>query len=186
MEKEPTLNALCEKVTALEEKTKHLEEEITNLKKENEKLKSQQNSNTNIVPVTQGDKILFEVMSDIFYVSKYKLSKDFLRHIEQFGLSEDYQKELFNKFNSKIAIENVGGSAYRTLSRVLKKLGISDKFVWFNTDEDYQTNFRNLSDIRIDYNPEVKYLRTMSGIKEKSWDDMMSELSKNKGIQIIR
>ena len=102
MEKEPTLNALCEKVTALEEKTKHLEEEITNLKKENEKLKSQQNSNTNIVPVTQGDKILFEVMSDIFYVSKYKLSKDFLRHIEQFGLSEDYQKELFNKFNSKI------------------------------------------------------------------------------------
>lgn len=102
MEKEPTLNALCEKVTALEEKTKHLEEEITNLKKENEKLKSQQNSNTNIVPVTQGDKILFEVMSDIFYVSKYKLSKDFSRHIEQFGLSEDYQKELFNKFNSKI------------------------------------------------------------------------------------
>ena len=61
-----------------------------------------------------------------------------------------------------------------------------DTYYWFNTDEDYQTNFRNLSDIRIDYNPEVKYLRTMSGIKEKSWDDMMSELSKNKGIQIIR
>ena len=32
--------------------------------------------------------------------------------------------------------ENVGGSAYRTLGRVLEKLKISDKFIWFNTEED--------------------------------------------------
>ena len=90
---------ICEKITKLEEKNKHLEEEIENLKKENEKLKAQQSS---AGPITKGDKILFDVMSEIFYVSKYKLSKEFVRHIEQFGLSEDYQKELFNKFNSKI------------------------------------------------------------------------------------
>ncbi len=61
-----------------------------------------------------------------------------------------------------------------------------DTYYWFNTDEEYQTNFRNLSDTRIDYNSEIKYVRTMSGIKEKSWNDMINELSKNKDIQIIR
>ena len=38
--------------------------------------------------------------------------------------------------DSKIVIESVGGSAYRTLSRVLDKLGISDKYIWHNTEED--------------------------------------------------
>ncbi len=52
------------------------------------------------------------------------------------GVAKDVNLNLIKVFKSKIAIENVGGSAYRTLSRVLKKLGISDKFVWFNTDED--------------------------------------------------
>ena len=52
------------------------------------------------------------------------------------GVAKDVNLNLIKNFNSKIAIENVGGSAYRTLSRVLKKLGISDKFVWFNTEED--------------------------------------------------
>ena len=98
MEQNTSLNEICDKITKLEEKNKHLEQEIENLKKENEKLKAQQNAG----PITKGDKILFDVMSEIFYVSKYKLSKEFVRHIEQFGLSEDYQKELFRKFNSKI------------------------------------------------------------------------------------
>ena len=52
------------------------------------------------------------------------------------GVAKDVNLDLIKSFNSKIAIENVGGSAYRTLSRVLKKLNISDKFVWFNTEED--------------------------------------------------
>jgi len=52
------------------------------------------------------------------------------------GVAKDINLDLIKSFNSKIAIENVGGSAYRTLSRVLKKLGIEDKFVWFNTEED--------------------------------------------------
>lgn len=52
------------------------------------------------------------------------------------GVAKDVNLDLIKSFNSKIVIENVGGSAYRTLSRVLAKLGISDKFVWFNTKED--------------------------------------------------
>lgn len=40
------------------------------------------------------------------------------------------------KMKAKLFIESVGGCAYRTLSRVLEKLGIQDKFVWNNTEED--------------------------------------------------
>ncbi len=54
----------------------------------------------------------------------------------QSGVAKDVNLDLIKNFNSKILIENVGGSAYRTLSRVLDKLGISEKFVWFNTEED--------------------------------------------------
>ena len=52
------------------------------------------------------------------------------------GVAKDVNLDMIKSFDSKIIIENVGGSAYRTLSRVLKKLGISEKFVWFNTEED--------------------------------------------------
>lgn len=52
------------------------------------------------------------------------------------GVAKDVNLNLIKNFKSKIVIENVGGSAYRTLSRVLKKLGIEDKFVWLNTEED--------------------------------------------------
>lgn len=40
------------------------------------------------------------------------------------------------KMNSKLFIESVGGCAYRTLSRVLERLGISDKYIWNNIKED--------------------------------------------------
>jgi hypothetical protein len=63
---------------------------------------------------------------------------------------------------------------------------IEDTYYWFNTEEEYKENFRNLSDIRIDYNPETLMVRTMSGIKEKPWDDMMNELKSKSNIQIIR
>ncbi len=52
------------------------------------------------------------------------------------GVAKDINLKLVKDFGRKIAIENVGGSAYRTLSRVLNKLNISDKFVWFNIEED--------------------------------------------------
>ena len=40
------------------------------------------------------------------------------------------------KMENKLFIESVGGCAYRTLSRVLEKLGIQDKYVWNNIEED--------------------------------------------------
>ena len=40
------------------------------------------------------------------------------------------------KMKGKLFIESVGGCAYRTLSRVLDKLGISDKYLWNNIEED--------------------------------------------------
>ena len=48
------------------------------------------------------------------------------------------EKSLNNIKNStnKIVIESVGGSAYRTLSKVLEKLNIQNNFVWSNTEED--------------------------------------------------
>lgn len=52
------------------------------------------------------------------------------------GVAKNINLDLIKSFDSKIVIENVGGSAYRTLSRVLKKLDIEDKFVWFNIEED--------------------------------------------------
>ncbi|MDD3012203.1 MAG: hypothetical protein PHC34_00680 [Candidatus Gastranaerophilales bacterium] len=52
------------------------------------------------------------------------------------GVATDFNLELIKKLNNKIIIENVGGCAYTTLSKVLEKLGINDKFIWFNTEED--------------------------------------------------
>ena len=52
------------------------------------------------------------------------------------GVAQKVNLDLIKKIKDKIVIENVGGSAYRTLNRVLNKLEISDKFTWFNTEED--------------------------------------------------
>ncbi|HNW26371.1 MAG TPA: hypothetical protein PKI94_06225 [Candidatus Gastranaerophilaceae bacterium] len=54
----------------------------------------------------------------------------------QTGVARKFNMELIQNLKNKIVIENVGGSAYRTLSRVLDKLEISEKFDWLNTQED--------------------------------------------------
>ena len=54
----------------------------------------------------------------------------------QSGVAQKNNLELIKEIDEKIVIENVGGSAYRTLSRVLEKLGISEKFDWVNIKED--------------------------------------------------
>ena len=40
------------------------------------------------------------------------------------------------KMENKLFVECVGGCAYRTLSRVLDKLGVADKYEWNNIEED--------------------------------------------------
>lgn len=51
------------------------------------------------------------------------------------GVAQDINLDLIKKYDGKIIVECVGGSAYRTLSRVLDKLGILNKFDWSNTKE---------------------------------------------------
>ena len=103
---------ILEKITQLEEKNNILEKEINNLKIENEKLKSSiKGNNINTIAInnntcnaveTYSGKILFDLMSEKFYVSRYQLGKDFMRHLQDFGTSDEYRKELYNKFNSRI------------------------------------------------------------------------------------
>ena len=52
----------------------------------------------------------------------------------QSGVAENLSQ--LKKMENKIVIESVGGCAYRTLSQVLEKLEISDKFEWNNIEED--------------------------------------------------
>ena len=103
---------ILEKLSELEEKNRVLEKEINNLKIENEKLKLSiggnnaspglvKNYDTSLVEANSG-KMLFDLMSEKFCVSRYQLGKDFMRHLEDFGTTEDYKKELYNKFNSKV------------------------------------------------------------------------------------
>lgn len=52
------------------------------------------------------------------------------------GVAQEINLDFIKNIKDKIVIESVGGSAYRTLSRVLEKLDVSDKFTWFDTEED--------------------------------------------------
>lgn len=50
------------------------------------------------------------------------------------GVAENLEN--VKRMNNKLFIESVGGCAYNTLSRVLEKLEIADKYVWNNVKED--------------------------------------------------
>ena len=52
------------------------------------------------------------------------------------GVANDESLNLIKKNKGKIVIDNVGGSAYKTLSKILEKLGLSDRYVWLNQEED--------------------------------------------------
>ena len=52
------------------------------------------------------------------------------------GVAKSANLNLIKNLKNKIVIENVGGSAYRTLSRILKELSIECHFDWFNIEED--------------------------------------------------
>ena len=60
------------------------------------------------------------------------LYKEYLEN----GVANKENLDLINNLKEKIVIENVGGSAYKTLSKLLSAFNISDKFVWMNTEED--------------------------------------------------
>ena len=52
------------------------------------------------------------------------------------GVADKSNIDLIKNSKNKIIIENVGGSAYKTLSVLLKELGIEKTFEWQNIDED--------------------------------------------------
>ncbi len=54
----------------------------------------------------------------------------------QDGVANANNIALIQNTKNKIYIESVGGSAYRTLNRILKKLEIEDSFTWLHTEED--------------------------------------------------
>lgn len=52
------------------------------------------------------------------------------------GVAKESNLDLIKAMKNKLIVENVGGSAYRTLNRVLDFLNIQNKFDWFNIEED--------------------------------------------------
>ena len=65
-----------------------------------------------------------------------KLNDGIDLYVEYLKSGVAHHLENVNKMKSKLFVECVGGCAYRTLSRVLEKLGIQDKFEWNNVEED--------------------------------------------------
>ncbi len=61
---------------------------------------------------------------------------DLYREYLENGVANKENLEAIKNLKEKIIIENVGGSAYNTLSKLLEELKISDKFVWMNIEED--------------------------------------------------
>lgn len=60
------------------------------------------------------------------------LYKEYLEN----GVANKENLHLISDLKNKIIIENVGGSAYNTLSKILSAFNIGDKFVWQNIEED--------------------------------------------------
>lgn len=60
------------------------------------------------------------------------LYKEYLKN----GVGNEINLNLIKALQNKIVIENVGGSAYRTLSKLMQELEIDKKYDWFNTEED--------------------------------------------------
>ncbi len=52
------------------------------------------------------------------------------------GVANEKNISSIQNFNKKIIIDSVGGCAYNTLSKILKKLNIEKTFDWFNKEED--------------------------------------------------
>ncbi len=52
------------------------------------------------------------------------------------GVASKKNIDAIKNFKNKIVIDTVGGCAYNSLSKILKKLGIDENFTWLNKEED--------------------------------------------------
>lgn len=70
------------------------------------------------------------------YMEKIEDGLDLYHEYLISGVANEKNLELIKNMKNKIIIENVGGSAHRTLSKLLEKLKIQNSFIWQNIEED--------------------------------------------------
>lgn len=72
------------------------------------------------------------------------------------GVANKKNLDLIKNYENKIVIDNVGGCAFNTLSKILSKLGIEENFIWLNSKED--PFFHSIGkDVRVDKNGEKSF-----------------------------
>ena len=133
------IEKLCENLSQLQEKYKKLEEEVENLKLENKHL-TDQLSQKEGHPISES---LMDIMQKKFMKSKYLLSKDLSDHLSEFGLKDDFKKEIQNRFELSKAkiiydVKKDGDTLVAFMAKVFGKKNIAT-FHALHTDENYHS-----------------------------------------------
>lgn len=133
------IEKLCESLSQIQEKYKKLEEEVANLKLENKKL-TEELSQKEGHPIS---KSLIEIMQRKFMKSQYLLSKDLSDHLSEFGLKDDFKKEIQNRFELSKAkviydVKKDGDTLVGFMAKVFGKKNIAT-FHALHTDENYHS-----------------------------------------------
>ena len=122
MEDSLVIEKICQNLTEIKEKNKKLEEEVKLLKIENQKLSEKINKNK--------DECLIDIMREKFVKSKYTLTKDLSSHLTEFGLQDDFKKEITKKFESSKAkviydVKKDGDTLVAFITKVFGKKNIA-------------------------------------------------------------
>ena len=133
------IEKLCESLSQIQEKYKKLEEEVSNLKLENKKL-TEELSQKEGHPISES---LIEIMQRKFMKSQYLLSKDLSDHLSEFGLKDDFKKEIQNRFELSKAkviydVKKDGDTLVGFMAKVFGKKNIAT-FHALHTDENYHS-----------------------------------------------
>lgn len=133
------IEKLCESLSQIQEKYKKLEEEVANLKLQNKKL-TEELSQKEGHPISES---LIEIMQRKFMKSQYLLSKDLSDHLSEFGLKDDFKKEIQNRFELSKAkviydVKKDGDTLVGFMAKVFGKKNIAT-FHALHTDENYHS-----------------------------------------------
>ena len=127
------IEIICKNLSDIQEKNKNLEEEVKLLRKENQKLNELLNKQEE--PPT-----LIDVMAKKFTKSKYLLTKDLSHHLTEFGLKDDFKKEIIDRFESRATViydvKKDGDTLVGFMSKVFGRKNIAS-FHAFHGDEKY-------------------------------------------------
>ena len=133
------IEKLCESLSLMQDKYKKLEEEVENLKLDNKKL-------TELLSQKEGHPIsetLIDIMQKKFMKSQYLLSRDLSDHLKEFGLKDDFKKEIQNRFELSKArviydVKKDGDTLVGFMAKVFGKKNIAT-FHALHTDENYHS-----------------------------------------------